>query len=234
MPARQSQAGPVMGRGIFVGGTDTGIGKTVASAALIRALVASGRHAIGMKPVAAGIDAAGGVNADVEALAAAGNVDAPLRERNPYAFAAAVAPHVAAAAAGVAIELQTIAEAYLRLAARADVVIVEGAGGVMVPLSPRTDMLDIPLHLDIPVLLVVGLRLGCINHALMSIAAIRARGLDCVGWVANVIDPAMPFADRNIDALSERIIAPCVAVLPHHPSPVFPQAALARMGLASV
>jgi len=202
-----------MPRGLFITGTDTGIGKTVAAVALLRALVASGRRAVGMKPVSAGVDEGAKANADVEALDAAGNVDAPLAERNPYAFALRIAPHVAAARAGVAIDLERIAGAYARLAARADAVVVEGAGGPLVPIDARCDMLDIARRLHVPVLLVVGVRLGCLNHALAAELAIRSRGLELAGWVANRIDPAMEAADETVAALDARLPAPRVADL---------------------
>ena len=162
-------------RGIFVTGTDTGVGKTVVAVALLRALVASGRRAVGMKPVSAGIEPDESVNADVVALDEAGNVDAPVADRNPFAFAPAIAPHLAAAQAGVAVDLAVVAAAYARLASRCDVVVVEGAGGVLVPIDATQDMLDIAAILHLPVVLVVGMRLGCLNHALLSAAAIRAR-----------------------------------------------------------
>jgi len=203
--------------GLFVTGTDTGVGKTVVAVALLRALVAAGRRAAAMKPVAAGIDTAAGVNADVAALVAAANVAAGIdaaADVNPYAFAPAIAPHIAAERAGVAIDLDRIAAAYGRLAARADVVVVEGAGGALVPLSARADMLDVPARLGLPVLLVVGVRLGCLNHALLSALAIAGRGLTLAGWVANRIDPAMAEADANVAALVARLPAPLVADVP--------------------
>ncbi|HEY5863806.1 MAG TPA: dethiobiotin synthase [Casimicrobiaceae bacterium] len=202
-------------RSVFVTGTDTGVGKTYVAQALLRAHVAAGRRAVGMKPVAAGIADGAAVNADVAALAAAGNVEAPLADRNPYAFAPAVAPHLAAAAAGVAIDLEKIEAAFGRLAARADIVVVEGAGGLLVPLGATSDMLDIASRLGLPVLLVVGMRLGCLNHALLSDQALRARGVKLAGWVANVVDSGMPMRDANVAALVQRLAAPCVAVAEH-------------------
>ena len=202
-----------MTSGLFITGTDTGIGKTVAAVALLHAFVASGRRAVGMKPVAAGFEGDASVNADVVALEAAGNVAAPLAERNPYGFAPAIAPHVAAAQAGVTVDLAVIDAAYRRLAARADVVVVEGAGGPLVPLGPRGDTLDIAKRLALPVVLVVGVRLGCLNHALAAELAIRARGLVLAGWIANRIDPAMPCADASVAALIRRLPAPLVADL---------------------
>jgi dethiobiotin synthetase len=190
--------------GIFVTGTDTGVGKTHVATALLRALVARGLRAVGMKPVAAGVDADGRY-ADVVALRGAGNVDAGDDEVNPYRFAPAIAPHVAAALEARAIDVARIAGAFDALATRADVVVVEGAGGVLVPLGITDDMLDIPARLRLPVVLVVGVRLGCLNHALASALAIRARGLVLAGWIANRIDPAMERADESVAAIAERL-----------------------------
>jgi dethiobiotin synthetase len=200
-----------MTRGVFITGTDTGVGKTVAAVGLLRAFAAAGMRAAGMKPVAAGIDPGSGLNADVVALLGAGNVAAPLPDVNPYAFAPAVAPHIAAQWAGAVIDLERIAAAYTRLAARADAVVVEGAGGALVPLGERCDMLDIPARLGLPVVLVVGVRLGCLNHALLSTLAIAARGLVLSGWVASRIDPAMTAGDQNVRALAGRLPAPLIA-----------------------
>lgn len=198
-------------RGIFVTGTDTGVGKTVASVALLRVLASAGLRAVGMKPIAAGIDAGTDINADVAALAAASNIDAPLPDRSPFAFTLASAPHVAAREQGVAIDVDRIARAYRRLARAADAVVVEGAGGALVPVDGRHDMLDLAALLEIPVLLVVGVRLGCLNHAQLSALAIRARGLALVGWIATRIDPDMPFADDNVAWLRESLGAPLIA-----------------------
>lgn len=199
---------PAIARGIFVTGTDTGVGKTRVATALLRAFVAAGGRGVGMKPVAAGVDPAAALNADVAALVAAGNVQAPLADVNPFAFAPAIAPHVAAKAAGRAIDLDRIAAAYGALARRADLVVVEGAGGALVPLDEQRDMLDIASRLGLPVLLVVGMRLGCLNHALLSAVAIRARGLELVGWVANRIDPAMAAVAESLATLDRRLAAP--------------------------
>jgi dethiobiotin synthetase len=126
-----------------------------------------------------------------------------------------------------------IAAAFDRLAARAEAVVVEGAGGALVPLSARQDMLDIPARLDIPVLLVVGLRLGCLNHAFLTAIAIRSRGLRCVGWVANVLEPAMPRVDENIAALVAGLASPCLATLRYGSAEGFGAAALTRFGFES-
>ena len=203
-----------MTRGVFVTGTDTGVGKTLIAGSLLRSLCTSGMRAIGMKPVAAGIDSGAAMNTDVAALIAAANVAAPATDINPYSFALPVAPHLASKAAGVGIELERIADAYARLAALAEAIVVEGAGGVLVPLGTQTDMLDIPARLDLPVLLVVGIRLGCLNHALLSALAIASRGLRLAGWVANRIEPEMPAADGNVTTLRERLPAPLIADVP--------------------
>jgi dethiobiotin synthetase len=202
-----------MTRGLFITGTDTGVGKTVVACALLRNWAAQGRRAVGMKPVAAGIAADATCNADVAALEAAGNVEAPLSLRNPFAFAPAIAPHLAAAEAGISIDLARIRAAYEVLAVRADCVAVEGAGGVLVPLDARRDMLDIALVLSLPVLLVVAVRLGCLNHALLSAHAIHCRGLALAGWVANLVEPKMARADANVAALEERLPAPRIATV---------------------
>ena len=169
-----------------------------------------------MKPVAAGIEPGRSRNADVDALVAAGNVAAPLADVNPYAFDAPIAPHLAAARSGTVIDLERIAAAYGRLAARADAVVVEGAGGALVPLSRRSDMLDIAARLGLPVLLVVGVRLGCLNHALLTALAIDGRGLRLAGWVANRIDPSMADGEASVDTLARSLPAPLIADLSWH------------------
>lgn len=204
-----------MGRGIFITGTDTGVGKTRVAEALIRGLALDGFRVAAMKPVAAGVDAGATVNADVAALVAAANVGAPLADVNPYSFAEPIAPHLAAAHAGIAIDGDRCREAYRRLAACSEVVVVEGAGGAMVPLGARFDMLDLACGFGVPVLLVVGIRLGCLNHALLSALAIRARGLALAGWVANRVDPAMPEADANVATLQAALSAPLLADFGH-------------------
>ncbi len=202
-----------MTTGIFVTGTDTGVGKTVAACALLRAYAARGLRSVGMKPVATGNADSGG-NEDVTALEAAGNVDAPAAARNPYALVPAIAPHLAARRTGVQIELARIDAAYRELARFADRIVVEGAGGVFSPLDDEHDMLDIASTIGLPVLLVVGVRLGCLNHALLSALAIRARGLMLAGWVANAIEPGLPFFAENIATIERRLAAPRLATLP--------------------
>ncbi len=218
-----------MTRGVFVTGTDTGIGKTRIAVALLRALTAAGIDAAGMKPVAAGIGPGAELNDDVAALAAADGLSLPVELRNPYAFAPAIAPHLAARDAGVVIDPERIAAAFDRIAAPGRFVVVEGAGGVLVPLGPETDVLDLPKRLALPVLLVVGVRLGCLNHALLSARAIAARGLRLAGWVANRVDPAMARGDDSVAALAERLGSPPLADLAWGAAPGFSPAALAAL-----
>ncbi len=201
--------------GVFVTGTDTGVGKTFVATALLRALATRGARVAGMKPVAAGIEAGEASNADVSALAAADGLHLPLRDRNPYGFLPAIAPHLAAEAAGVAIDIGVIVASFARLRARVDFIVVEGAGGVLVPLDRDHDMLDLAAALDLPVLLVVGLRLGCINHALLSAQAIAERGLPLAGWIANATGPSMLRERANIDSIAARLGQPPLATLRH-------------------
>jgi len=203
-------------RGYFVTGTDTGVGKTRVAVALIHALRARGLRVAGMKPVAAGA-APGALNEDVVALRTASNVEAPLEDVNPYAFDAPIAPHIAAAAAGVRIDIERIAAACARLAARADAVVVEGAGGWRVPLDAETDMADLAVRLGLPVVLVVGLRLGCLNHARLTADAVRARGLPWAGWIGNRLEAAMPHEAENVAALRARLPGPCLGIQPFMP-----------------
>lgn len=204
-----------MKTGYFITGTDTGVGKTLIASALVHQFAQSGIKAVGMKPVAAGCELVNGelISEDVTRLITASNVTAPLAQINPYAFAPAIAPHIAAQQTGVEIELTTIQEAYQGLVALADVVIVEGAGGFCVPLSDSLDTAELAQALNLPIILVVGMRLGCLNHALLTVAAIQARGLVLAGWAANQIDPQMEAFDENLSTLKQRIAAPCVATM---------------------
>ncbi len=208
-------------RGFFVTGTDTGVGKTLVSAALLRHLGAQGLRAVGMKPVAAGgaePGATGLVNEDVTALRAAASVEAPLELVNPYLFAPPIAPHIAAQQAGVRIDLARVEACLDALAAQADVVVVEGAGGLLVPINESQTLADLAIRLRLPLILVVGMRLGCINHALLTLEAIERRGLELAGWVANRIDPHMACFDANLATLRARIPAPLLALVPHIPA----------------
>ena len=190
----------------FITGTDTGVGKTRVACKLIRDYIAQGYKVIGMKPVAAGTELVNGawVNDDVLKLEAAGNVKAPRALVNPYSFNEAIAPHIAAKKVGVKIEIKVIQQAFKKLADMADIVIVEGAGGFLVPLNDTETMADLAIALDIPIILVVGMKLGCINHTLLTIEAIQARNLSLHGWVANRIVPDMPYCDENIAAITQK------------------------------
>ncbi len=198
----------------FVAGTDTEIGKTLASCALLHALRARLQRVVGAKPVAAGLDAYG-VNDDVRRLRAASTLRVAPELDNPYALPLPASPHLAAAAHGVRIELEPIAAAVDTLRARADAVIVEGVGGFLVPLSDALDGGDLAQRLALPVILVVGLRLGCLNHALLSAEAVAARGLRLAGWIGSAVDPAMTLREANVDTLRARLRAPCLGVIPH-------------------
>jgi dethiobiotin synthetase len=204
---------------LFVTGTDTGAGKTLIASALLRAFALSGLRAIGMKPVATGcpMDARGRANEDVAALVAASNIRAPIDFVNPYCFEPAIAPHLAARQAGSSLSLTRIRECYLSLAGLADRVVVEGAGGLLVPLGPHEDWCDLVKFLDLSVVLVVGMRLGCLNHALLTAEAIRSHGLPFAGWVANRIDSAMPFFEDNLETLRQKLPAPLIGIMPFAP-----------------
>jgi dethiobiotin synthetase len=210
-----------MKSGYFITGTDTGVGKTLIASALVYKFAQSGLKVVGMKPVAAGCKLVRGqlVSEDVTRLIAASNISAPLAQINPYAFAPAIAPHIAAKQAGVEIGLATIQEAYQALAQSADIVIVEGAGGFCVPLSDSLNTADLAQALNLPLILVVGMRLGCLNHALLTLEAIQARGLILAGWIANQIDPQMEAFEENLSALKQRIPAPCIATVLWNISP---------------
>jgi dethiobiotin synthetase len=197
----------------FVTGTDTGVGKTLISCALLHGFAAQGRRVVGMKPVAAGC-ADGGQHEDVRQLRAAANVLASGGQINPYCFMQAVAPLLAARFVGVSINFARIVESFSELNAQADVVIVEGVGGFRVPLNDEQDSADMAEQLGLPFILVVGMRLGCLNHALLTAEAIAARGLTLAGWVANVLDENMAMLDENIAALEQRIGAPLLGVVP--------------------
>lgn len=196
----------------FLTGTDTGVGKTFVCCALLHRFAQEGLSTIGMKPVAAGLDA-NGSNEDVALLRAASSVSAAPELVNPFAFKSPVAPHLAAAEEGREIRFAPIHHALGALRQQAEVVVVEGVGGFRVPLGPEGDSADLAETLGLPLILVVGLRLGCINHALLTIEAIQARGLVLAGWVANGIDSSMPKREENILALSEMITAPLLGTL---------------------
>jgi dethiobiotin synthetase len=200
----------------FLTGTDTEIGKTFITCALLHRAGRDGLKAVGLKPIAAGTDAAG-LNDDVEAIRAASNIDLPRQIINPYCFQPAIAPHIAAAEAGVQIEFGLITASCYEARQIADLVIVEGVGGFCVPLGKDLNTADLAVELGLPVILVVGMRLGCINHALLTAEAIAARGLRLAGWVANHIDPTMSRFDQNLATLQVLLPAPLLGVVPHGP-----------------
>ena len=209
---------------LYVTGTDTGIGKTLASCALLHALRGHGLRAVGMKPVASGCERVDGEwrNADALALQAAGEAGIAYADVNPFALEHPLAPELAARDADTEVRLQPILEAHARLSAHADALVVEGVGGWAAPLSAPLMQADLVRALRLPVLLVVGLRLGCLNHALLSARAIAADGAHLAGWIASHVDPAMERVEDNLAMLRERLPAPCWGVLPHaaRPDPV--------------
>ncbi len=211
---------------LFVTGTDTGVGKTLVAAALLHALARHHRRVVGMKPVTAGLLATdhGFISEDAVALRAASTIVVPAELDSPVLLPEPLSPHLAAARAGMSIDLAHIVACHRELLQRCDAVVVEGTGGFLVPLSETTTGADLAQALGLPVVLVVGLRLGCLNHALLTAQAIRASGLTLAGWVANRIAPAMACADDNIAYLQRRLGAPLLADVAHaaapHPSTI--------------
>ena len=202
----------------FVIGTDTDVGKTYIATALLKHFVRLGFKAVGMKPIASGCEVISTfdstlVNADVFSLTNASNVVASINLISPYRFAPAIAPHIAAEEAGVVMELMLITQAYQKLSKLAEVVIVEGAGGLLVPINQKQTLADVAQALHLPIILVVGMRLGCINHALLTVAALEQRGLKLAGWIANQIDPELPNFEQILATLKQRIGAPCLDVV---------------------
>ena len=209
-------------KGVFITGTDTDAGKTVVSAAIIRALVSGGLSVAGLKPIASGFEQKGDEwrNADVDALTSASNVDLPKLRINRYSFKLPIAPHIAALQAGKSLDFNAIKQDVDYAAKHADFVLVEGVGGWYVPLSdprqrPVQDIQSLAQHLKLPVIMVVGLRLGCLNHALLTANAIQQSGLELVGWVANHIDPEFSYVDDNILTLDQQLSAPRLFDMPY-------------------
>jgi dethiobiotin synthetase len=214
---------PALRQSLFLAGTDTGVGKTWVAAWLIQSLAAAGHRVAGMKPVAAGaaMTSHGLRNEDALELAAAGNVRLPYALTNPVCLAAATSPHLAAARAGVRIECARIRQAFEAIQRQAELVIVEGAGGWLAPIAPTVHrgeagptMQDIAVALGLPVVLVVGIRLGCISHALLTARAITASGLPFAGWISNPIEPAFRDGADYVDSLAERLAAPLLLTIP--------------------
>jgi dethiobiotin synthetase len=211
-------------RGLFITGTDTGCGKTEITLGLMQALQQRGESVLGMKPVASGAKETGdGLrNEDALRIQAQCSSDLPYDWVNPFAYAPPIAPHLAAKAAAHPIDPSLIDSRYQQLKGMAERVLVEGVGGWNVPLdSQRTTLADLAVRLELPVILVVGLRLGCINHALLTEAAIRQSGVRLLGWVANQVEPGMASLEGNLQTLREWLPAPCFGVVPwlQDPSP---------------
>jgi dethiobiotin synthetase len=202
--------------GYFITGTDTGVGKTAVALGLMQLLQTQGQVVAGMKPVASGcaLTPAGLRNEDALQLQRQSSVELDYSLVNPYAFAPAIAPHIAAQQAGVQIEMDSIRSAFTRITRQVDVVVVEGVGGWEVPLTEHETLADLARLLRLPVILVVGLRLGCLNHALLSAAAISRAGLPLAGWVANRLPPQPDCVEENIKTLKSRISAPLLGVVP--------------------
>jgi len=221
-----------MTRSYFLTGTDTGVGKTLVAAALIRRLRESGVAVAGMKPVAAGVVAGpeGPANEDALLLQAEASVRHAYATVNPWLFVPAIAPHLAAAEAGIAIGTDRIVAAHAALCASAEVVIAEGAGGFLVPLDGSRSMAELPALLGMDMILVVGLRLGCLNHAFLTAEAVAARGLTLAGWVGNSLAPDFPRREANVATLTARIAAPCLGIVPWMAQPVVATAAKALAG----
>lgn len=208
-------------RSLYVTGTDTGVGKTVASAALLHRLRSAGRSAVGMKPVASGCErtAEGWRNDDALRLQAASDPRPAYDDINPYALEMATAPQLAARAMGVGVELAPLLDAHARLTAQCEVVVVEGVGGWAAPLGDGLDQYELPRALALPVVLVVGLRLGCLSHARLTARAIAADGLEFIGWIGSSVDPDFAERDDYVELLRNALPAPCLGVLPHAVSP---------------
>jgi dethiobiotin synthetase len=199
--------------GYFITGTDTGVGKTVVTVALINALKAQGKTVAGMKPVAAGCESTpdGLRNDDASQLQQASSIELPYELVNPYAFESAIAPHIAAEEAGIEIDIAHIKQCYEKIAAQVDTVIIEGAGGWLVPLNKTETIADIAVALQLPVVLVVGMRLGCLNHTFLTMESIASRDIMLAGWITSVIDSGMQRLDSNIATLRQRLKSPQLA-----------------------
>jgi dethiobiotin synthetase len=226
-PVAASVPAPLAAEGVptrfacFVTGTDTEIGKTLVSSAILHKLVQQGVRACGMKPIAAGAEERNGElhNEDAAMLREAGNVHLPQSITTPYMLREPCAPHIAASLEGVTIEPVPIMTAYAEILGASDATVVEGVGGFCVPFSDDFDSAGLAVQLGLPVIMVVGLRLGCISHALLTAEAIVSRGLVLAGWVANQVDPDMRFADENVAALEARLPAPLLGRVPRLEQP---------------
>lgn len=206
-----------MTRAYFLTGTDTEVGKTTVCAGLLHAARRTGLSTLGAKPIASGCERTpqGLRNSDALALMAESSIALPYEAINPFALEPAIAPHIAASEAGLALSLDTLVPPMQQvLAMQADFTLVEGAGGWRVPLAGRANFSDLAVALGLPVILVVGVRLGCINHALLTAEAIARDGLVLAGWVANIVDPHTSRLEENLVTLGERLPAPCLGRVP--------------------
>lgn len=205
-----------MAQGFFITGTDTGIGKTWSTVALMQYFKNQGKTVIAMKPVASGCEEFAGQlrNEDALLLQQHASIALPYQDINPYAFALAVSPHIAAEQVNVDIEIENIVNKYQQVERRADVVLVEGVGGWLVPLNARQNVSDLARELDLPVIVVVGMRLGCINQAKLTFAALQVSGVNCCGWIASCVEQDMLMLDENIQTLQQSTELPLLAVLP--------------------
>jgi len=205
-----------MHAGYFVTGTDTDVGKTLCALALMEALKQQGLTVAGMKPVSAGCyqTAEGFRNADADKLLAASSKPFTYQTINPYAFEPAIAPHIAAEQLGVEMQIGRILEHYKNISAQVDRVVVEGAGGWLVPLNSRQSLADVACALKLPVIIVVGMRVGCINHAMLTYCSIQAAGINVAGWIANQIDGDMASLNENINCIARKFNAPLLGVIP--------------------
>ncbi len=207
-------------KGVFVTGTDTGVGKTLVACALLAGFRRAGLYTAAMKPVASGSEwsGAGLRNEDALQLAAYADCELPYETINPYVFQPAIAPHIAAQEAGVRIEMERIVTSYHGVASKAEICVVEGAGGWLVPLNEQQSLADLVVELQLPVVLVVGMRLGCLNHALLSAESILARGVPLVGWIANQMEANVPRIEANIATLRHRMPAKLLGSVGYQPT----------------
>ncbi|TLY80670.1 MAG: dethiobiotin synthase [Gammaproteobacteria bacterium] len=211
-----------MARRLFVTGTDTGVGKTVVACALVRGLRELGARVAVMKPVASGATRTpeGLRSADALALIQAAGATVPYPRVNPYCFEPAISPHIAAKEAMIDVDIGTIRGSFDILARDSDWVVVEGAGGWLAPINESQSMADLALVLEAPALMVVGVRLGCLNHAQLTRSSIEARGVPFAGWIASEVDPAMMRADENLASLERLLGEPALAVVRHTAGPL--------------
>jgi dethiobiotin synthetase len=225
-----------MAQGVFITGTDTGCGKTEITLGLMLHLQRAGLTVLGMKPVATGAEQTpqGLRNQDARRIQRQGSLALRYEQVNPFVYSPAIAPHLAAAQAGRPIEVGPILNEYDRLSELADVMVVEGIGGWRVPLGPRLSLPDLVRALDLPVILVVGMKLGCLNHALLSQESIRHAGLELRGWIANQIDPGMQAREENLATLNHWLDAPCLGEVPYLSPPEAPLVSDCLTGLGLI